>query len=113
MRPATAQQLQTWSQGMKHQLTKYPAQTMMILGIAGGNGLEHIAPQDFQTVYGVDVNGAYLQVYAARYRHLQGILPCLQVNLQAPDNKLSQADLVIANLLMKYIGCQRFAAILQ
>ena len=53
MRPATVQQLQTWSQGMKHQLTKYPAQTVMILGVAGGNGLEQIAPQDFQTVYRV------------------------------------------------------------
>ena len=35
-------QLQSMNQTMKSQLEDYDVHTVMILGIAGGNGLEHI-----------------------------------------------------------------------
>lgn len=97
-------QLQAMNSIMKRQFTQHPAQTAMILGVAGGNGLEHIGPQKFQKVYGVDINRSYLQECAARHKNLDGILECICADLTAADVTLPHAGLVIANLLVEYIG---------
>lgn len=97
-------QLQAMNSMMKRQLARHPAQTAMILGVAGGNGLEHIDPQKFRRVYGVDVNRAYLRECAARHKNLDGILECICADLTAADVTLPHAGLVIANLLVEYIG---------
>ena len=49
-------QLQSMNQTMKSQLGDYDVHTVMILGIAGGNGLEHIDTEKYQAVYGVDTS---------------------------------------------------------
>lgn len=41
-------QLQSMNQTMKSQLEDYDVHTVMILGIAGGNGLEHIDIEKYQ-----------------------------------------------------------------
>lgn len=97
-------QLQAMNCIMKRQLSRYPVKSAMILGVAGGNGLEHIDPQKLQKVYGVDINRTYLRACAARYPELRGILECICADLTAPDADLPHADLVIANLLVEYIG---------
>lgn len=97
-------QLQAMNRMMKQQLSRYPVKTAMILGVAGGNGLEHIDPQKLQKVYGVDINRAYLRECAARYPELKGVLECICADLTAPDAALPHAELVIANLLVEYIG---------
>ena len=51
---------------MKGQLD-YPVSSVMILGVAGGNGLEHIQKTRFKKVYGIDVNQHYLNQTAERY----------------------------------------------
>lgn len=52
-------QLQAMNQMMKEQFYAYPAKSMMLLGIAGGNGLEHIHANSFEHIYGVDINAKY------------------------------------------------------
>lgn len=104
MRLDSVMQLQAMNSMMKRQLIQYPVQTAMILGVAGGNGLEYIDPQKFQKVYGVDINPTYLQTCAARYPELEGILECVCADLTTSDIALPHADLVIANLLVEYIG---------
>ncbi len=47
-------QLQAMNQMMKMQFDTYRISNIMILGIAGGNGLEHIQKNKFEKVYGVD-----------------------------------------------------------
>lgn len=47
-------QLQTMNKIMKEQFYAHSVKTMMILGIAGGNGLEHVDKKIFDKVYGVD-----------------------------------------------------------
>lgn len=54
-------QLQTMNQMMKKQFYDHPIRSVMILGIAGGNGLEHINTQLLDKVYGVDINKNYLR----------------------------------------------------
>lgn len=100
----TVMQLQTMNELMKGQFYRYPARTVMVLGVAGGNGLEHIDPRCIDKVYGVDVNREYLAACAARYPKLSGVLECLRADLTGEIGGLPHADLVIANLLVEYIG---------
>lgn len=101
-------QLQTMNEIMKEQLSSCPAKSVMILGVAGGNGLEHIQADKFARVYGVDINSEYLSEAARRYPRLSGILECLRVDLTKEADKLPEAELLIANLLIEYIGYECF-----
>ena len=49
-------QLQAMNQMMKKQFSDYDVESIMILGIAGGNGLEHIDCKRIKCVYGIDIN---------------------------------------------------------
>ena len=44
----------------------------------------------------------------SRYPDLNGVLECLCINLMDEANKLPEADMVIANLLIEYIGYECF-----
>ena len=100
----SVKQLQTMNSMMKEQFEAYPVTTAMVLGIAGGNGLEHVDTGKYSTVYGVDINRDYLKAVAERYSALSGILKPLQLDLINDYGKLPGAELVIANLLIEYIG---------
>ena len=101
-------QLQTMNSLMKKQFSDYPVKTAMVLGIAGGNGLEHVSSDKFEKVYGIDINEGYLKTVEERYKGLAGILECLSIDLITEPEKLPHAELVIANLLIEYIGYEAF-----
>lgn len=104
----SVRQLQSMNQTMKNQFEDYDVSSVMILGIAGGNGLEHINPKKYRLVYGVDINDLYLQAVLNRYKKLDGILKCLNVDVVNEVSKLPKAELLIANLLIEYIGYKAF-----
>lgn len=107
-------QLQAMNSIMQEQFNNYLAETAMVLGIAGGNGLEHVSPEKFRKVYGVDINADYLRAVSERYTELSGVLECLHIDLMNEAEKLPQAQLLIANLLIEYIGYGAFQkAVLQ
>ena len=108
MRLDTVMQLQVMNRMMKRQFSSFAAESVMILGIAGGNGLEHVASCGFKQVYGVDINNEYLQQCRKRYPDLSDILECVCADLTNPNVILPHADLLIANLLIEYIGYDCF-----
>lgn len=108
MKLDSVMQLQGMNRMMKEQFRAYPARSVMILGIAGGNGLEHITAGRFQKIYGVDVNAAYLEAVRQRYPALAGSLECLRLDLTKESCRLPRAELLIANLLVEYIGYRCF-----
>ena len=108
MKLDSVMQLQTMNSLMKEQFEAYPVSTAMVLGIAGGNGLEHVSPDKYETVYGVDINEDYLRVVSERYKDIAGVLKCLCIDLTKDADKLPHAELVIANLLIEYIGYDAF-----
>lgn len=105
-------QLQAMNRMMKGQFQSYSVRTAMVLGIAGGNGMEHINTEKYKKVYGVDINAEYLKAVRERYKNLSGILECLHKNLIAEWGELPPAELVIANLLIEYIGYEVFEKII-
>lgn len=101
-------QLQAMNRMMRRQFASRGSGSAMVLGIAGGNGLEHVADTNLSRVYGVDINPDYLEQCKVRYPQLDGILECICADLTLPDATLPQADLLIANLLVEYIGYECF-----
>ncbi len=108
MKLDSVMQLQTMNEMMKGQFDTYSISSVMILGIAGGNGLEHIQKDKLKRVYGIDINPSYLKEVTKRYSDLDGLLECLCINWIDETNKLPKADMVIANLLIEYIGYECF-----
>ena len=104
----SVKQLQLMNRIMKSQFEDYPVDIVMILGIAGGNGLEHIDIKKYKKVYGVDINELYLQETQKRYSNLADILQCLHLDIVCETEKLPQSQLLVANLLIEYIGYDAF-----
>jgi hypothetical protein len=113
MKLDSVKQLQTLNSIMKAQFDEYPVTTAMVLGVAGGNGLEYVDCDKYKTVYGVDINEKYLDAVAARFAGMKdsGVLKLLKVDLVSEPEKLPQAELLIANLLIEYIGYDAFAKV--
>ena len=108
MKLDTVQQLQVLNKSMKKQLNSYDVNRVMILGVAGGNGLEHIDTQKIDVVYGVDINEKYLEVCRHRYSELEGHFHTICADLTNKNVEMPKADLVIANLFVEYIGYDAF-----
>ena len=106
----SVQQLQALSAIMKAQLEAYPVRTAMIFGIAGGNGLEHVNPEKYDRVYGIDINREYLRAAEERFAGLGEKLQLMCLDLTKDAGKLPQAELVIADLLIEYTGYAAFTA---
>ena len=101
-------QLQTMNAIMKAQFEDYQAETAMNLGIAGGNGLEHIRTEKYKAVYGIDINEGYLEKIRQRYPMPGNVLRLMCLDLTSEADRLPKPELVIANLLVEYIGYQAF-----
>ena len=52
----------------KKYLDAIKPEAVIFLGIAGGNGLEHIDNQITKTVFGIDINQDYLNTTYKRYK---------------------------------------------
>lgn len=104
----SVRQLQALNGLMKEQLGAYPAGSAVIFGAAGGNGLEHISTDKYHTVYAVDINREYLKAVSERFGDMSGVLKCLCLDLTDEAAELPQAQLVIADLLIEYIGYAAF-----
>jgi len=105
-------QLQALSQIMRRQLEKHLPKTVCVLGVAGGNGLEHIHPDRTHKVYGIDISTDYLNACAQRFAALGDTLTLQCMDLTDGASCLPQAELVIANLLIEYVGVERFAQLI-
>ena len=108
----SVKQLQVLNILMKEQFEAYPVQTAMVLGVAGGNGIEHARPEKYRTVYCVDINEDYLQAVRERYAR-QPAVQCLRADLAEEADRLPRAEMVIANLLIEYIGYPAFAKVIR
>lgn len=106
-------QLQALNEMMRGQIYDHDVSDVMIMGIAGGNGLNHIDTAKIRKVYGVDINRDYLSKCRERFVDLGDSLVTIQADLTDESTELPHADLVIANLLLEYVGYAPFARNIQ
>ncbi len=108
MKLDSVRQLQAMNKIMKEQFEAYPVKTAMVFGVAGGNGLEHVRQEKYQAVYGIDINEGYLKAASERYAKLSEVLQFVRIDLLTEVDRLPKTELIIANLLIEYIGYQAF-----
>ena len=102
------EQIQALNKMMKDQFGDYPATSVMIFGVASGNGLEHIDRGKYKKVYGIDINEEYLDALKERYSYLGDALECILLDLNTEYDRLPNSELLIADLLIEYIGYETF-----
>ena len=78
-------------------------ESVAILGIAGGNGLEHINPATTTRTVGIDINPEYLEVVAQRHPSLQA-LELHHHDLAPKPIDIPPVDLVHAALVFEHAG---------
>ena len=105
---ASVNQLQAMNKMMKLQFEEYPVSSVIVFGVAGGNGLEHVNLKKYSKIYGVDINKSYLDKVKKRYSFMGDSLECIRIDLTCEYDRLPEADLVIANLLIEYVGIEAF-----
>ena len=80
--------------------------SVAILGIAGGNGLDHIDTATIARIVGLDINPDYLDATRHRYAYIRGLeLHC--VDLCKQDLRLAPVDFVHAALIFEHAGVDR------
>ncbi|TCP19701.1 hypothetical protein EV207_1607 [Scopulibacillus darangshiensis] len=105
-------QLQTLNQITKEQLESYGHEIVGILGVAGGNGLDQIDLPTTKKIYGFDINRDYLDVCQNRYSYMGNTLELLQCDISDSTFTLPKSDLLIANLIIEYVGDATFVSLI-
>lgn len=105
---SSVNQLQAMNKMMKFQFEAYPVTSAIVFGVAGGNGLEHVNLKKYSKIYGIDINNAYLDNVKKRYSFMEDILECKRIDLICEPDMLPEAELVIANLVIEYVGLEPF-----
>jgi hypothetical protein len=105
---SSVNQLQAMNKMMKFQFEAYPVTSAIVFGVAGGNGLEHVNLRKYSKIYGIDINNAYLDNVKKRYSFMEDILECKRIDLTCETDMLPEAELVIANLVIEYVGLEPF-----
>jgi len=105
MGSAAVQQLQPLSELFAEALAFCQPASVAILGIAGGNGLERIAPDTTQRIVCIDINPTYLAAVRRRYANLPQLqLHCADLATQRLD--IPPVALVHAALVFEHAGTQ-------
>lgn len=96
-------QLELLSNLTKEKLQKYKPESFAILGICGGNGLEHIDSSITKTVVGIDINQDYLAECKTRFSSKIENLKLLKCDLNTDQLPNFKSDMVMASLIFEYI----------
>jgi SAM-dependent methyltransferase len=106
MNSAAVQQLGVLSELFLHTLDYCRPESVAVLGIAGGNGLEQINPAMTRRVCGIDLNPDYLEAARQRFRNLPG-LELLCVDLAEQEVEMAPVQLAHAALIFEHAGMER------
>jgi hypothetical protein len=104
MQHETVGQLDLLSDLTKKYLEKLNPDIVMFLGIAGGNGLEHIDNEVTSQVYGIDINQSYLDETKKRFKDKIPNLTLLNIDISSrAKEEITKANLIWAALIFEYV----------
>lgn len=106
MSSAGVRQLTVLAELFRRALDRSFPESVAVLGVAGGNGLEQIDCAATKRIVGVDINQQYLDEVQRRFGALPGLeLYCL--DLAETDFSLAPVALVHAALIFEHVGLGR------
>lgn len=94
----------------KKYLAAIKPEDVIFLGIAGGNGLEHIDNQITKSVFGIDINQDYLDTAYKRYKESILTLQLVNLDITQHSERICKADLIWAALVLEYTGIDKALA---
>jgi predicted TPR repeat methyltransferase len=100
-------QLEVLNSLTKKYLSKIKPKTCLFLGVAGGNGLEHIDNSITQNVLGIDINQNYLDKAKERYEELITSLELINFDITTDTKRFCKADFIWAGLVLEYTGIDK------
>lgn len=105
MQHETVGQLQLLNKLTMNYLKLIHPKTIIFLGIAGGNGLEHIDSSITPYVFGIDINKKYLEETQKRFKDQLPNLKLFNLDISSSKNKMTiaRADLIWAALIFEYL----------
>lgn len=103
MGPEGADQLRPLSAILGRAYADLRPRRLLVLGVATGNGLEHVDPKVTERVVGVDVNIQYVAVARQRFARLGPHLELYCVDLEKVELPPASFDLVWAGLVLEYV----------
>jgi len=103
MSSTAVQQLTALSELFKHVLDSCLPESVAVLGIAGGNGLEHIDGGGTKRIVGLDINARYVDDVKRRFGTLAG-LELYRADLTERDLSLTPVKLAHAALIFEHVG---------
>ena len=104
-------QLQAMDALMERQFRLGAAETALVFGVAGGNGVRR--GKGLKRIYGIDINPEYLTACRKRLADLGERFVPLLMDVTDPNCVLPEAELVIANLFVEYVGYRAFTQALE
>jgi hypothetical protein len=104
MSHASTGQLQLLNALTKKYLDILEPFSCIFLGVAGGNGLEHIVNNITRQVVAVDINRLYLEITRERFAGKIRSLKTIQANIAQNPSCIIKANLVWAALILEYTG---------
>jgi hypothetical protein len=104
MQHETVGQLDLLSNLTKKYLRILNPEIVLFLGIAGGNGLEHIDNEVTSQVFGIDINQTYLDETKKRFKDKIPNLNLLNIDISSRVKKeITKANLIWAALIFEYV----------
>ena len=91
----------------KKYLNKIKPNTCLFLGVAGGNGLEHIDNNITEKVIGIDINQDYLNKLNERYSEKIPDLELINFDITNEVKVLCNADFIWVALVLEYTGIDK------
>lgn len=85
-------------------LAHYQPEACLFMGVAGGNGLEHVDSRLTKKVIATDINPAYLSTCFRRYWQQVPGLVVQAVDLAQQTGTVERVNLLWAALIVEYIG---------
>lgn len=105
MRSPDVDQLGPLSRLFADALRRHRPESVAVLGVAGGNGLEHVDPAVTRRIVGLDINPGYLDAARGRFGSLPG-LELHRVDLSGPMPAVAAVALVHAALVFEHAGLE-------
>jgi len=90
----------------KKYLNAIKPESCIILGVAGGNGLEHIEPLVTKRIIGIDINQDYLDVTFKRHGARLTGLEVLNIDITKDRGSIGRTQMIWAALIVEYIGIE-------
>ncbi len=102
MSSSSVAQLKALADLFDEALTYCQPESVAVLGIAGGNGLDRIDPRTTRRVVGIDIQPTYLEAVRHRYPRLPLTLHCIDLEYQTVNEQA--VELVYAALIFEHAG---------